>query len=139
MQVSYLHGVPKKKSPPEGDDNLNRLVVVFRRGERTEYTKDSGHPCTNLDLVAKPPSGACIFGHLDELVESEMVNGKVVSDVIYTRFQLVQMGAHRYVFGVGMFGDKTQHSLIVMIHFVKQVVAERCFTFMFTWPVTGMS
>jgi hypothetical protein len=83
MQKEYLHGIPRRKKITE-----NRLVVVFRRGEMKIYEHDMGKPCTSFNLLPKPNATPYIFGHVPGVNEQHW----------YSRAQLLNLGAHVYVF-----------------------------------------
>jgi alkylated DNA repair dioxygenase AlkB len=80
LQENYLHGVPKDGQT--GDPDHQRIAVVFRHGSEKYFTKDNG---VDADLTPRTPAqynfGSQIVG-LDK--------GK-----LYTKMQIVEMGAHR--------------------------------------------
>lgn len=103
MQQFYLHGVPKNPNDVKTESDLlqatenyynhryQRLVIVFRRGEYKEFTKDSGRPVTHHELQHAPLENykkrEYTFGSIPKLTEYHL----------YTRRQLFNIGAHRYV------------------------------------------
>ena len=69
-----------------------RLVIVFRRGRYQEYTHDSGRPISHQELQQAAYHNLQMrqytFGAIpDQLIERNL----------YTRQQLYDMGAHRYI------------------------------------------
>lgn len=79
MQKHYVHSVPRSK-PASG--SKNRIVVVFRSGDKKMVAKDTG----TEQLVLHPPEprkyifGSCIAG--------------LVEGYTYSRRQLMDMRAH---------------------------------------------
>jgi hypothetical protein len=52
MQASYLHSVPPDPTQ-DNQDNVERIAIVFRTGEKRFFTKDSGRVCTDLSPKVK--------------------------------------------------------------------------------------
>lgn len=102
MQQFYVHSVPKNPNDVKTESALlrslencyhhqyQRLVVVFRRGDYKEFTKDSGRPVTYHELQLAP---------LLNLIKRSYTFGPIpqqlVENHLYTRRQLVDIGAHR--------------------------------------------
>lgn len=114
MQENYLHGVPKNnrdikavntlQQQEQTIDKLNtdesvfsycaqyqRLVIVFRRGKYQEYKKDSGRSISHEVLQQTAYHIRSKRGITFGAIPDELIEGS-----IYSRRQLLDIGAHRY-------------------------------------------
>ena len=115
MQENYLHGVPKNnrdikavntlQQQEQTIDKLNtdesvfsycaqyqRLVIVFRRGKYQEYKKDSGRSISHEVLQQTAYHIRSKRGITFGAIPDELIEGS-----IYSRRQLLDIGAHRYI------------------------------------------
>jgi alkylated DNA repair dioxygenase AlkB len=107
MQVNYVHCVPVDSANigTASESEKRRIAIVFRRGRQDIFEKDTGKPCRSLWPRVPAPIQ---FGQVKGLEEGKS----------YTRVQLMELRAHRYVCNVH----------VRLLHSSVRVVSHECRT-----------